>query len=233
VTSGGPDRAALRDEIAKVGFRRDPLAAEHADRRHYGLNIAVAWPLPAEVEAAYGEFAQRVGALHPELYVYPFSMTHVTVLTAVNFKSYPDPTEVQMRDIDRVAVELGQFLAGSSGDLRAFSLETGRPALASRAAFVPMTNPTGEIAKVRERALAFCRAEGGILAHASAPSAIHSTVVRFREPPPDAIAFADAFDAIASGVDFGRIAIGRLLVTLETKPYMRDGRVVRSVELSS
>src|SRR5258705_10891679 len=81
-------------------FRRDPLAAELADRKHHGLNIAIAWPLPAELERTYGEFERRVGALHPGLYIYPFSTTHVTVLTAVNFKDYPEPNEGDVRDID-------------------------------------------------------------------------------------------------------------------------------------
>jgi hypothetical protein len=229
----GPDRAALRDEIAKVGFRGDPLVGEHVDRRHYGFNIAVAWPWPAHLEKGYCEFERRVAALHDGLYVYSFPTTHVTVLTAVNFKSYPDPLQTQVRDIDRAADDLGRFLARNCGDLRAFSLETARPALASAAAFVPMSNPTGEVAKIRERALAFCRAEGGVLAHASAPSSIHSTVLRFREPPADAMAFAAAFDEIASELDLGTIAIDRLLVTLETKPYMREGRIARSVELNS
>jgi hypothetical protein len=226
------DRATLRDEIAKLGFRRDPLAAEHADRRHLGFNIAVAWPLPASLERTYADFERRVAALDPGLYVYPFATTHVTVLTAVNFKSYPDPELAQVHDIERAADELGRFLAENTGDIRAFSLEAGRPALARGAAFIPMTNLTGEIAKVRERALAFCRGAGGLVAQASAPQAIHSTVVRFREVPLDPIAFADAFDELAQEVDFGSIAIGRLLVTLETKPYMREGRVVRNIELS-
>jgi hypothetical protein len=225
------DRGALRDEIARAGFRRDPLAAEHADRRHHGLNIAIAWPWPTALESAYGEFARRLAALHPGLYVYPFATTHVTVLTAVNFKTYPDASDADVRDIDRAADDLGRFLAESTGDLGAFALDTSRAALATAAAFIPMSNPTGEIAKVRERALAFCRAQGGVLAHASAPQAIHSTMLRFREPPADTLAFADAFDEIARELDLGTIVIDRLLVTLETKPYMREGRLARTIEL--
>jgi hypothetical protein len=223
---------SLRDEIARIGFRPDPLAAEHADRRHHGLNITIAWPLPQALEPAYREFERRVGALDRSLYVYPFANTHITVVTAVSFKSFADPTEAQVRDIDRAADELGAFLAENTSDLRAFSLEAGTPVLASAAAYVPMQSPTGEIAKIRERCLAFCHRAGGVMAQASAPrSMIHSTVLRFREPPRDAMAFADAFDEIASGVHLGAIAIDRLLVTVETKPYMREGRVVRSFEL--
>jgi hypothetical protein len=212
-------------------FRRDPLAAEHADRRHYGFNVAIAWPWPPEIEAKYRDFERRLADLDPGLYVYPFSTTHITVLTAVSFKEYPDPSEATVGEIDRAADELGRFVAASTGDLSAFSLEAGRPMLSPAAAFVPLRNPTGEIAIVRERALAFCRGAGGVMARASAPETIHSTVMRFREAPRDAIAFAKSFDEIARDVDFGTFAIDRLLVTVETKPYMRAGRVARSVEL--
>jgi hypothetical protein len=214
------------------GFQRDPFASEHADRRHYGLNVTVAWPLPRELEKAYGEFERRVRALDPGLYVYPFANTHVTVVTAVSFKQHPEPSEAQVRDIDRAAEELGQFLADHTSDVRRFSLEAGTPVLASAAAYIPMRNPTGEIGRIRERCLAFCRAKGGVMADASAPeSMVHSTILRFRESPAAELAFAGAFDAIAKRLDLGRIAIDRVLVTLETKPYMREGRVARSVEL--
>jgi hypothetical protein len=214
------------------GFERDPLASEHADRRHYGLNITIAWPLPRELERTYGEFERHVRALDPGLYVYPFANTHITVVTAVSFKKYPEPSVEQIRDIDRAAEELGQFVVDNTSDIRPFSLETGTPVLASAAAYIPMQNPTGEIARIRERCLAFCRAKGGVMADASAPeSMVHSTILRFRESPAAELTFADAFDAIAKRLDLGRIAIDRLLVTLETKPYMREGRVARSVEL--
>ena len=225
------DRAVLRDETVRLGFRRDPLVGEHADRRHHGVNIAIAWPLPNEALGAYREFERRVSALHPGLYVYPFATTHVTLLTAVNFRSYPEPGDAQVHDIDRAAEKLARFVAENTNDLQPFSLETDSPVLASAAAFVPMANPTGEIARIRERALAFCWAQGGVLAHASAPETVHSTVLRFRDPPPDAIAFANAFDEIAANIDFGRLPIDRILVTLETKPYMREGRLARSIEL--
>jgi hypothetical protein len=216
-----------------IDLRPDPLVGEGADRRHHGVNIAVAWPWPKELEATYQAFARSVAALHPGLYVYPFATTHITVLTAVNFKSYPDPNEDLVREIDRAAVELATFVEENSRDLPPFTLELGHPVLVPAAAFVPMTNRTGEIAKIRERALRFCRAAGGILGLASAPQAVHSTILRFRGVPSDPTAFASRFAQIARGADFGDIAIDRLLVTLETKPYMREGSVVRSIDLSA
>src|SRR5262245_32242647 len=112
------ERSAFRIEIESRGFRQDPLLARHADRSHYGLNVTALWPLPKELERAYADFARRVSALCPGLYLYPFATTHVTLVTAVNFKSYPDAAASQVRLIDHAARELGDFLAEASGDLR-------------------------------------------------------------------------------------------------------------------
>jgi hypothetical protein len=223
--------AALRAEIERDGFRRDALVAEYADRRYCGLNITVEWPLPANIETTYRDFARELGAVSPALYVYPFATTHVTVLTAVNFKSNPDPDEARVRDVDLAAERLADFLDASAGDIDPFALEIGRPVLASSAAFLPIKNPTGEVARVRRRALDFCRQAGAPFESASAPRAVHSTVLRFVEAPRDPVAFAQRFDEIARNFTFASISVERLLVTLETKPYMRDGRVVRGVAL--
>jgi hypothetical protein len=223
--------ATMRAEIERAGFERDPLVGEHADQMHYGLNIAVAWPLGATNEAVYRAFAQRVAALDSGAYVYPFATTHVTVLTAVSFKRYPDPSSETIGAVDAAAERLGAFLAHAASDIEPFILEIGPPVLARAAAFLPMKNATGEISRLRERALAFCRAAGGVLADASAPRAIHSTVLRFREEPPDPVAFARAFDEIAGTHLFGSTTVDRLLVTLETKPYMRRGRATHDVAL--
>jgi hypothetical protein len=163
--------------------------------------------------------------------VYPFAATHVTVLTAVSFKQYPDPGADLVAEVEQAADRLGAWLVDAVRDLPKFTLDFGPPVLAPAAAFIPIRNPTGEIARVRERALSFCRQSAGILSAASAPRRVHSTILRFPEPPPDPLAFARAFDAIEAR-PLGRTLIDRILVTLETKPYMRAGRITRAVELS-
>jgi hypothetical protein len=223
--------AALRAEIERRGFARDPLVDEHADKMHYGLNVAVAWPLAAAIEPSYRALAERLGAMDPAAYLYPFATTHVTVLTAVSFKRYPDPSPQTTKAIDDAAERLGEFLASSTRDIGPFSLEVGAPVLARAAAFLPMKNPTGEIARVRERSLSFCRAAGGVLSDASVPSAVHCTILRFRKEPADAAAFARAFDEIGGTFELGTVAVDHLLVTLETKPYMRAGRILRAIAL--
>jgi hypothetical protein len=155
----------------------------------------------------------------------------VTVLTAVNFKQHPNPDPAFVREVDDAAHELADFLTDATRDIAPFTLEVGPPVLTTAAAFLPIKNDTGEVARIRERALAFCRGAGGLLANASVPRAIHSTVLRFRQAPRDAIAFANDFDRFARSVRFGSMAIDRFLVTLETKPYMREGRVVSPIGL--
>jgi hypothetical protein len=157
----------------------------------------------------------------------------VTVLTAINFKQHPNPDPALVREVDDAARALADFLTAATHDIETFTLDVGAPVLTSAAAFLPIRNDTGEIARIRERALAFCRREGGLLANASVPRAIHSTVLRFRDPPRDAAVFERAFDSIARSLHFGTMTIDRLLVTLETKPYMRDGRVAHEVRIGS
>jgi hypothetical protein len=212
-------------------FAADPLVGAFADQHVAGLNIAVAWPLPESMRDAYLDLAARVAALDPELYVYPYETTHVTLLTAVNFKRHCDPSSETIRTVDNAAAALGLFVAEATRDLGPFVLEVGRPALAEAAAFFPMRNAGGEIAALRERALAFCRAEGGILSDATAPRTIHSTFVRFRQPPRHPLTFASEFESTAKTSRVDRIEVDEILVTFETKPYMRAGRRAHSIPL--
>jgi hypothetical protein len=225
------DLAAIRADVERAGLQQDPLVGVHKDRAHLGLNITVAWPLPAHLEPAYIAFAERLQALDSGLYVYPFSTTHVTLVTAVNFRQHADPAVEATRSIGEASARLGDFVMETTRAMSAFAVDFWPPVLARAAAFVPMQNRTGEIALLRERALAFCRAAGGILSNATAPKSIHSTIARFRELPPDALAFARAFDEIAHTLHLGSATIDRVLVTLEAKPYMRAGRVVASAPL--
>jgi hypothetical protein len=213
-----------------LDFVPDPLAGEQADRPHVGLNVAIAWPLPIP-RASYETLASRLRALDPALYVYPFAYTHVTLLTAVSFKTNPDPSPSTVQAVEDAAATLGDFLHGATRDIAPFTIDIAPAVLMPAAAFLPIANPTGEIALVRKRALEFCASSGGVIAGAFAPRAIHSTIMRFRAPPRDPAAFARAFDEVAADFCFGEGTIDRVLVTLETKPYMREGRILRSAPL--
>ncbi len=212
-------------------FDADPLVGDDADRQVAGLNIAVAWPLPESVRAAYLDLAARVTAFDPGLYVYAYETTHVTLVTAINFKQYPDPSPDTVHLVESAAATLADFVVDAASDLAPFDLEISSPALARTVAFFSMLNPSGEIARLRERALDFCRRHGGILSNAAAPRTIHATFVRFRRPPRDALAFAAQFEAAARTSRVDRIHVDEILVTLETKPYMRAGHRAHRISL--
>jgi hypothetical protein len=153
------------------------------------------------------------------------------VLTAVNFKQHPDPSPEFLQTLEAAAAALGDFVRDVTSDMAPFALDIGPPVLARTAAFLPIRNPTHEIDRLRERALAFCRSAGGILTDASAPTTIHSTILRFRDSPRDATAFVDAFAVVANSFHPGRVLVDRLLVTFEMKPYMRAGSIARCIAL--
>jgi hypothetical protein len=61
-------------------------------------------------------------------------------------------------------------------------------------------------------------------ARCQAPPAVHSTLARFRHLP--AADFPARFAAWSRGRALGPVEVDALLVTTETRPYMREGAVV-------
>jgi hypothetical protein len=222
---------SLRVQIAETGFQEDPLVGAEGARRFAGLNITLAWPLPAPFRSEYEALAADLRGLDPGLYVYPYATTHVTVVTAVSFKRHVDPAPELETAVNDAASALGVFLSEAAAVMSPFVIDVGFPVLARAAAFLPILNPTGEVVRLRREALALCRKTGGIMADAVAPGVIHSTILRFRERPRDAAAFCSAFDRITSRFTLGKAIIDELVVTLEPKPYMRDGRATHRVRL--
>jgi hypothetical protein len=222
---------AIQEERARRGFERDPLVGTYADRRVCGLNVTVAWPLPELCRAAYLDFAARIEKLDPGLYVYSFETTHVTVVTAINFKQHPDPSDEWVSRVERQGTELGNFVASATSDMLPFALEIGPPVLARAAAFFPILNPTGEIFRLRDRVLSHCRAAGGILKGALAPRAVHATFLRFRECPLSPFALANGFESLARGFRLGGARVDEVKVTIELKPYMREARPAACIAL--
>jgi hypothetical protein len=214
-------------------FETDEFLSTGDDyRRVCGLDITVAWPLPIEPPAMYEEFAQKIAQLDAGVYVYPLAQTHITVLTAINFKSEIDPSQSRVRIIEDAAERLAGFLEALAETLRPFLITIGMPVLSAHAGYVPIQNPTGEIVRIRRAALQFCRQAGEPLTRAQAPAIIHLTVLRFRRPLADAGQFACAFRRIAEDVAFSSARLDEILVTLETQPYMREGRVLRRIRLN-
>lgn len=207
------------------------LSAGDDERPVCGLDITVAWPLPIEPRAVYDEFAKKIAQLDAGVYVYPLAQTHITVLTAINFKSEIDPSQSRVSIIEESAGRLFGFLDSLATTLRPFVIAIGTPVLSGRAGYLPIQNPTGEIEQIRRAALQFCREFGESLADAQAPTIIHSTILRFRRAPANTERFISAFRATSQGVSFGSAKVDEILVAIETQPYMHEGRPIRRIRL--
>jgi hypothetical protein len=217
-------------EIREQGFAADPLLAA-LEAPVFGLNVAFGWPLPAAVRAAYEAVYARLAALDPAAYVYPHAQTHVTVATLVNFKQHPNPTGTETRYLLGLVPAIARALHHACAGLAPFAIEIGPPVLVRAAAFLPILNPGGEVRRIRQVLAEELRGVDPELSPLKLPNAVHSTVMRFRRPPSDPDAFVAGFLEIARGVRFGAATIDELLVTTETKPYMRGGKIVARTSL--
>jgi hypothetical protein len=224
------EQAAMQDEIRRRGFAADPVLAA-ADAPVFGVNVAFAWPLPAAFRAAYDELHDRLAALDPGLYVYPHAQTHVTVATVVNFKEYSAPTTHETARLRALVPAISRSLDRACAGVAPFTIEMGAPVLVRAAAFLPILNPGGEVGRIREVLADELRNADAARAGLKLPNAVHSTVLRFRQVPADPKAFVERFLEIAKGVSFGTATIDELLVTTETKPYMRNGEIVHRQSL--
>jgi hypothetical protein len=221
----------LSREIKERGFYVDPFVGAGLKQAVCGLNVAVAWPFPAHFQDRYQEIAGRLAALDANVYVYPFAATHITLLTIVSFKRYPMAPPQTEAEIAAIAPCVLEFLGTVHTPSGPLAIDVGPPVLARTAAFFPIREPTGRLLAVRTQLVDFCRRQGGLVADASVPIALHSTVLRFRSPPDDREKFTTAFAAMARTAGLGRGMVDEVLVTLETKPYMRAGKVMGRVPL--
>ncbi len=219
-----------RREIQAHGVTVDALLASDPDAAVFGFNLACAWPFPAPAARTYGFLAERLAALDPAVYVYPECETHVTILTFANFSLHhrPDPTRlVQLQSLlDPVRALLRPLLNGP-----AFELILGPPVLTRKAAILPISDASGAIPRIRESVTATLAADKGLhselmRAGLNVPGIIHSTIMRFKSQPRDLPRFLADFDQVAATAKPFPLAIDELLLTTETKPYMRAGEIV-------
>ena len=235
--------AALRKEILRQGLVADRFLTNDTDCPAFGLNLACAWPFPDALRAAYEKMAGRLIACSPGLYVYPFPSTHVTLVTLISFSRHTRPSSELVKTLagktDSIIAALAPLFAENSTDrVKPFTLQPQAPVLSRAAGILPLLNPDGEVAQLRQRVAELLQhhaplhrelTERGL----NVPGIIHSTVMRFRQPPPDLEKFLAAFDTIAAETHFPPLQVGEILLTTETKPYMRGGEVLRQFELAS
>lgn len=234
---GPAQRAAIRAEVLRDGLLADKFLSGEPDVPTFGLNLACAWPFPEAWRAGYERLAQRLGALGDWLYVYPLANTHVTLVTLVSFARHirPIPETVHSLEarVPEIIAALSPLLAGDSRDgLKSFQLQPEPPVLARGAGILPLVNPDGEVQRLRasvrdllQRNAPLHRelVERGL----NVPGIVHSSILRFRQPPPKLEQFLAAFDEIAAEVKFPPMDAGEILLTTETKPYMRGGEIRR------
>lgn len=235
-------RATIREDIRRDGLLADKFLGSDPDVPTFGLNLACAWPFPDAWRESYEQLARKLSAIGPEIYVYPAPCTHITLLTLVNFARHVRPAaelvEALKGRIPEIIATLSPLFAENSTErIQPFTLQPQPLVLARGAAFLPMLNPDGEVARLRRRVVELLQTneplhrelkEHGL----NVPGIIHSTVLRFVRPPADLEKFLIAFDEIVVETRFPALKVSDIFLTSETKPYMRGGMVLRRYENS-
>jgi len=235
--------AALREEILTQGLVADRFLANDADCPAFGLNLACAWPFPDALRAAYEQMAGRLAACSPGLYVYPFAFTHLTLVTLISFSRHVRPSAELVKALtgkaDEIIVALAPLFAENSTErIKSFTLQPQSPVPSRSAVILPLVNPDGEVARLRQRMGELLRHHASLHRELverglNVPGIIHSTVARFAQTPADLNKFLSAFDKVAADTKFPAIQADELLLTSETKPYMRGGEILHRFKLAA
>ena len=208
----------------------DPFLATDPDGPVFGFNLACAWPFPAPAAGFYSPIAERLAALDSAVYVYPEWETHVTILTFVNFGLHKRPEPERLAQLQSLLNPV-RALIRPLLERPAFELVLEPPVLTRKAAILPITDATGAIAHIRHSIGAAVAADKGLHAELvrgglNVPGIIHSTIMRFKREPNDLPKLLADFDQVAATTEPFPLAIDELLLTTETKPYMRAGDIV-------
>lgn len=217
----------------------DEFLANDADCPVFGLNLACAYPFPASVEDSYSAMAKRLADLDDAVYVYPIWETHVTIMTFVNFSLHRRPSAERLEELRSLIEPVTALVEDviDRGEIEPFRLEFQPPVLTPKAVILPITNPTGEINRIRQFAAKLLEGRQPLsqtlLKHGlNVPGIIHSTVLRFTRPVREYPRFASQFNTARAGTSPWRTTVGEVLLTTETKPYMRAGEILRRFSLT-
>ena len=234
----------LQREIKANGFKQDAFLSVDPNYSAYGLNLAFGWPLPSHFKKTYEKLISALEKISSSTYIYPYQLTHVSVLTILNFKAHRDPTEQEICAFKNLEFEIISRFSSMFYNLKLkpFSIDVGPPVLSWKAAFFPILNPTQEMSGLRKRAILELSHLRDDQAEHSAiknllpenielPDIIHSTFLRFLERPSDEKAFSKTFETTVSNFKFGEAKIDEFILTSETKPYMRGGDIIQRFKL--
>jgi hypothetical protein len=234
-----PERiAAQRGEIEAQGLVADDFLGTDPDCPVFGLNLACAYPFPPTVEEAYSKTAFRLAALDEGVYVYPFWETHITIITFLNFSLHRRPDAKRLEELRAFTAPILDAMREvfRAEPIAPFELHFRAPVLTRKAGILPIGNPTGEIPRLRQRALQVLEANKELHGNLTrlglnVPGIIHSTIMRFKKVPSDFGRFTTGFDAVAASAPPFTIPIRELYLTAETKPYMRSGEILHHFPL--
>ncbi len=215
----------------------DEFLRTDADCPVFGFNLACAYPFPKAAAQFYRPIASRLAALDPAVYVYPDWETHITLITFVKFSLYRRPDATRLAQLQSLLQPVIKILHPVLAGVRSFPLLIGAPVLTPKAGILPISDPTGEITRIRRNVVGALESDKKLhdelsRAGLNVPEIIHSTVMRFKSAPKDFAQFAAAFEEAAGPPQQVEIMIDELLLTTETKPYMREGTVVRRFPLA-
>jgi hypothetical protein len=138
---------------------------------------------------------------------------------------------------DEIIAALAPLFAENSTDrIKPFTLQPQAPVLSRSAVILPLANLDGEVARLRQRVAELLQRHAPLQRELvkrglKVPGIVHSTVARFAQMPPDLEIFLAAFDELAAETDFTPMEAGEILLTSETKPYMRGGEILRRFKL--
>ena len=196
----------------------------------FGFNLACAYPFPPSAARIYRPIAERLARLDPAVYVYPDWETHVTIVTFVSFypHGHTEPERLaQLQSlIEPVRELIRPLLRGPP-----FELVLEAPVLTRKAAIFPILDEAGAIVPIRQTVRAALAADKALHAELvrgglNFPGIVHSTIMRFKSEPANLAKFLADFDEAAATTEPFTLNINELLLTTETKPYMRAGEVV-------
>lgn len=225
-----------RREILEHGLLEDEILAADPDGPVFGFNLACAYPFPESAAQAYRCIAERLAALGPSVDVYPQRQTHITIMTFVSFRLHRRVEAnrlAQLQSLIKPVCDLIRPLL----KLPAFELILHPPVLTRKAAVLPISDAAGAVARIRQTvraALAADKALHGELERGglNVPGIIHSSIMRFKSKPANLSKFLADFDAVIPAIQAFPLNINELLLTTETKPYMREGAIVRRFPLA-
>ena len=215
----------------------DELLRDAPDCPVFGFNLACAYPFPEIAAQFYRPIVARLTELDPGVYVYPDWETHITIVTFVNFSLHRKPDATLRAQLELLFDPVSKILQRTLDSARTFHLTIGAPVLTPKAAILPITDASEEIGRIRRNILEALKSNAHLYdqlsqAGLNVPGIVHSTVMRFKSAPKDYKKFAADFAEISREVTPVEIEVSELLLTTETKPYMREGTVVRRFPLA-